>query len=464
LRFVHLVGAEAEVCKDDVGPPIEVGQVVGDSDEIVTDRLERGPGAMKPVGGDRQRAGIHVEADDGAGRSQRPGQQRGVTALADRAVHHHLAGLRGEQAKRFGRQHWLVTAINHGCHDIAAAMAVFGNNVAGGFNVLYRTLLSVLVVVVSSGCTRWRFVVEAVPADDKLTETVVLRDPGAGTSSAKIALIDVKGMIVNAQRGRIMGRIENPVARFTESLRRAEEDSKVKAVIIRVNSPGGTVTASDIMYREVLDFKKRSSKPVVILMDEVAASGGYYLSCAGDEIIAYPTTVTGSIGVIIQTFNFSGGMAKIGIKADAITSGPNKAVGSPFEPMSREHRALLQEIVDEFYGNFVDVVVENRPMVSTDDLERITDGRVMTGARAVEVGLVDRLGDLRTAFAASKRRANLARARLVKYHRPLEYVGSPYATAPAVPAGSQVNLIQLNLPSWPYQNTGFYYLWDPTAW
>ena len=334
--------------------------------------------------------------------------------------------------------------------------------------MLYRTLLSVLVVllvgVVSSGCSRWRFIVEAVPADDKLTETEVMRDPGAGPSSAKIAMIDVKGMIVNAERGRILGRIENPVARFTEALGIAEEDSKVKALIIRINSPGGTVTASDIMYREVLGFKKRSSKPVVILMDEVAASGGYYLSCAGDEIIAYPTTVTGSIGVIIQTFNFSEGMAKIGIRADAITSGPNKAVGSPFEPMSREHRALLQGIVDEFYANFVDVVVENRPTVSPADLEQITDGRVVTGARAVEVGIVDRLGDLRTAFDVAKRRANLKRARLVKYHRPLEYVGSPYATAPAPPAGSQVNFVQLNLPDWPYQSTGFYYLWDPSAW
>ncbi len=343
-------------------------------------------------------------------------------------------------------------------------MRTFGNNDAGGFNVLYRLLLGVLVVVVSSGCTRWRFVVEAVPGDDEMIETEVMRDPGTGTGSAKIALIDVKGMIVDAERGRFLGRVENPVARFSEALHRAEFDSKVKAVIVRVNSPGGTVTASDMMYRETVEFKKRSSKPVVILMGEVAASGGYYLSCAGDEIIAYPTTVTGSIGVIIQTFNFAEGMAKIGIKADAITSGPNKAAGSPFEPMSREHRALLQGIVDEFYGNFVDVVVENRPTVSTDDLTQITDGRVVTGKRAVEVGLADRLGDLRTAFESSKQRADVTVARLVKYHRPLEYVGSPYAAAPAQPAGHQINLVQLNLPDWPYENTGFYYLWDPTAW
>ena len=334
--------------------------------------------------------------------------------------------------------------------------------------MLYRTLLSVLVVllvgVVSSGCSRWRCIVEAVPADDKLTETEVMRDPGAGPSSAKIAMIDVKGMIVNAERGRILGRIENPVARFTEALGTAEEDSKVKALIIRINSPGGTVTASDIMYREVLEFKKRSSKPVVILMDEVAASGGYYLSCAGDEIIAYPTTVTGSIGVIIQTFNFSEGMGKIGIRADAITSGPNKATGSPFLPMSREHRALLQGIVDEFYENFVAIVTENRPAVSSDDLAWITDGRVITGRRAVEVGIVDRLGDLQTALDAAKERAGVDRARLVKYHHPTDYVGSPYAAAPMPPAGGQVNPLQLNLGAWPDRSAGFYYLWDPAAW
>lgn len=330
--------------------------------------------------------------------------------------------------------------------------------------MLYRTLLVVLVVVVSSGCTRWRFVVDAVPADDELAETEVMSDPGAGRSAPKVVLIDVKGMIIDAERGRILGRVENPVARLNEALFKAETDAKVRAVILRINSPGGTVTASDMMYREVLDFKTRSGKPVVVLMGEVAASGGYYLSCAGDEIIAYPTTVTGSIGVIIQTFNFTEGMAKIGIRADAITSGPNKAVGSPFEPMSREHRALLQGIVDEFYGNFVDVVVEGRPTLSPADLGQITDGRVVTGTRAVEVGLADRLGDLRTAFESSKQRADLTSARLVKYHRALDYVGSPYAAAPAPPSGNQVNLVQLNLPDWPYESTGFYYVWDPSAW
>ena len=198
-------------------------------------------------------------------------------------------------------------------------------------------------------------------------------------------------------------------------------------------------------------------------MSDLATSGGYYIACAGDEIIAHPTTITGSIGVIIQTFNFSEGMRRIGIKADAITSGPNKAAGSPFEPMPAEHRALLQGLVDEFYANFVAIVTESRPNLSIADLEWITDGRVVTGRRAAEVGLIDSTGDLRDAFEAAKRRAGLTAAKLVKYHRPLEYVGSAYARSPA--ANPQINLLQLNLNAGPLlEQSGFYYLWDPAAW
>jgi protease-4 len=326
--------------------------------------------------------------------------------------------------------------------------------------MLIRTML--LVLLVAGGCTRMRFVVEAVPAEDELTETEVLRDEGARRSGPKIVLIDVTGLIVDARRPGVLQRGENPVARFTEALHKAADDRRVRSVVVRINSPGGGVTACDVLYRELLRFKEKTGRPVVILMGDVAASGGYYLACAGDEIIAHPTSVTGSIGVIIQTFNFSEGMRKIGIRADAITSGPNKAMGSPFEPMPPEHRALLQGLVDEFYDGFIEVVVESRPQLSSADLEWIEDGRVITGRRAAEVGAVDRLGDLQVAFDAAKARAGVARARLVKYHRPLDYVGSAYGTAPA--AGTQVNLLQLNLAGLDLDQPGFYYLWDPLVW
>ena len=325
--------------------------------------------------------------------------------------------------------------------------------------------LALLALAVGAGCSNMRFVIDAVPAEDDLTETVLWADPGA-SSGNKIAQIDVSGLIVDAEAPGLLVPGENPVARFVESLQLAANDAAVKAVIIRINSPGGTVTASDVMHREVQRFKQQTGKPVVIAMADVAASGGYYLACAGDEIIAMPTTVTGSIGVIMQTFNFSDGMKKIGVRADAITSGPNKAVGSPFEPMPAEHRELLQSLVSEFYAKFRTVVTASRSTLSPGDLDWVTDGRVVSGARAAEVGLVDRVGDLHDAFASARKRAGLTAARLVKYHRPLEHVGSAYASS-NVPtaAGMQVNLLQLNLSAGAAATpTNFYYLWDPSVW
>jgi protease-4 len=311
-----------------------------------------------------------------------------------------------------------------------------------------------------------RFILDAVPAVDDITETEVMTDADVGWGTGKIALIDVSGVIVDATGPSLLGGGENPVGRFVEALERARDDARVKAIIVRINSPGGTVTASDIMHREVQHFKRESGKPVVVLMGDVAASGGYYLACAGDEIIAHPTTVTGSIGVIIQTINFSEGMRRIGIHADAITSGPNKAMGSPFEPMPEDHRELLQGIVNEFYGQFVDVVTSSRPGLSVEARASATDGRVVTGVRAAEIGLVDGLGDLRVAFDVAKKRAGMSSAKLVKYHRPLEHVGSAYAYAPNMPAtGTQLNLLQLNVNAGLHHNQpGFYYLWDPAAW
>ena len=328
-------------------------------------------------------------------------------------------------------------------------------------------LTSVILMLVTTGCSRMRFVIDAVPAEDELTESVVMADKGAGSGS-KIALIDVTGLIMDAPGPGLIVPGENPVGRFAESLRLAETDPSVKAVVVRINSPGGTVTASDVMYRELKHFKQTTGKPVVISMADVAASGGYYLACAGDEIVAYPTTVTGSIGVIMQTFNFSDGMKKIGIKSDAITSGPNKAVGSPFEPMPAEHRELLQGLVTEFYGNFRGIVTTNRTAISPNDVEWITDGRVVTGKRAAEIGLVDKVGDLRDAFASAKARANLTSAQLVKYHRPLNHVGSAWAETPAPPA-SQINMMQLNVAGGAGAGAAggganFWYLWDPTVW
>jgi protease IV len=321
-----------------------------------------------------------------------------------------------------------------------------------------------VTVILLTGCTRLRIVMDLVPGEDALTETVVIRDDGRTWRRPKIAMIDVNGVIVDGRRGGFLASGDNPVADYVEALQKAECDSRVKAILVRVNSPGGTVTASDVLFRETVRFREKSGKPVIVLMSDVAASGGYYLACAGDTVVAHPTTITGSIGVIIQTINFSEGMRRIGIRADAITSGPNKAAGSPLEPMSPEHRALFQGLVDEFYESFVRVVVENRSGLKHEQIDEITDGRVVTGSRALELGLVDHLGDLRDAFRIAKELAESPNAVLVKYHRPLEHVASPYAAAPAPQGASQINLLQLNLAGAQLHDAPmFYYLWDPAA-
>jgi protease-4 len=231
------------------------------------------------------------------------------------------------------------------------------------------------------------------------------------------------------------------------------------------------------MFREINRFKEKTGKPVVVLMMDVAASGGYYLACSGDHIVAYPSTITGSIGVIIQTITFKEAMARLGIQADAITSGPNKAAGSPFETLKPEHRAILKKLVDDFYGRFSSIVRKARPGIAKDQFAMVTDGRIVSGVDAKKLGLVDEIGDLYNAHDKAKELAGIAAADLILYHRALHHVASPYATAPSVGrgtsgsghaagaggSGTQINLIQLNLGEISGgAQMGFYYLWQST--
>ncbi len=331
-----------------------------------------------------------------------------------------------------------------------------------------RSLLGCVLVAVALGlvgCGPMTFVVGVTPGDQQLDATVV--QDAEGWTANRVAVIDVSGMIVNARTPGLLSAGENPVSTFREKLDAAADDRRVRAVVLRLNTPGGGVTASDAMYRDVLRFKQQTGKPVVVLMMDVAASGGYYVACAGDEIVAYPTTVTGSIGVIIQTMSLQPALSRIGISTEALTSGPNKDAGSPFGEMTESHRAVLQGLVDEFYGRFTAVVREARPSIPAERFEEVTDGRVVSGVRAHELGLVDHLGDLDDAFARAKALAGISDAKLVVYHREMEYVGSPYTSAPGgLPSagGSQINLLQLNLDGSPGglgSPSGFYYLWRP---
>jgi protease-4 len=232
-------------------------------------------------------------------------------------------------------------------------------------------------------------------------------------------------------------------------------------VLLRINSPGGTVTTSDAMYEIVMRFKQKTRKPVVASMQEVAASGGYYVALAADRTIAQPTTVVGSIGVIFNTFDFSGTMNKIGAQANAIKSGPLKDMGSPFKRLEPAERDVMQGIVNEYFGRFRDVVNRHRGL-GGERLELATDGRVFSGQSAVTLGLADQAGFLEDAIDLAKSLTNSPDAEVVLYKRPYGYGGSIYAkNSTPQPRAQQANLV-INLPpSKAFLPTGFYYLWEP---
>jgi protease-4 len=324
---------------------------------------------------------------------------------------------------------------------------------------------TVAIVLSTIGCAPLTFVVSVGEPKRELDVAIVERD--GSVLGDRVAIIDVSGIILNADRPGLLQDGENPVGLLHEQLEKARQDARVKAVILRLNTPGGTVTASDIMYRQIQRFRQRSGKPIVCLMMDVAASGGYYVACGADHIVAYPTTITGSIGVIVQTISFQPALGRIGIEAEAITSGANKDTGSPLSRMTPEHRAVLQQLVDDCYARFIDVVRQARPNIPADRFDRATDGRIVSGDEAARLGLVDELGDLHTAFERAKAAAGITRADLVRYHRPLAYVGSPYESANAPNhGGTQINLAQINVsgggaPGFAGSSIGVYYLWRP---
>ncbi len=312
--------------------------------------------------------------------------------------------------------------------------------------------------------------VDLLPGPEPLEPVVVLEKDAR--SSQRVAMIELRGLLVDSVRPTLLGGGENPVDRFIAQLNLAEEDPRVKAVIVRVSSPGGTVTSSHILYTELHAFRERSGKPVVVSIGEVAASGGYYVALGADEIVAEPTSITGSIGVIVPTVNVSKGLGMIGITSRSVVSGPNKDMANPLEPMQERHFEVLQELVDGSYARFRGLVVARRPALKEADVGLATDGRIFSGERAHELGLVDSLGGVREAHARAKALAGVERAQLVRYVTAGELARTPYAGGPAVAGAQQgereFNLVQLNVPGGgagglgnPMETGGIYYLWMP---
>jgi len=319
-------------------------------------------------------------------------------------------------------------------------------------------LIAVLGLAFLGGCTRnMGILLRPVDVTEELEETEVGGDDGWFVRS-KVAIIDLDGVIANDRRRDFFGAAENPVSLFCEKLDMAEDDSAVKAVILRINSPGGGVTATDIMYQRLMRFRQRRKIPVVALIEDVGASGGYYLACAADRILAHPTSVTGSIGVIVQAVSLAETLKMLGVETEAVTSGPMKDMASPFKPLDPKDLAVFKTMVDAYYERFLDVVARSRAGLDADKARALADGRIYTGQQAKANGLVDDLGYMADAFEMAKVLSKTSRATMVIYHRPYGYRANAYSSA--VPPVPQINLINISV-DWLLAGTRphFMYLW-----
>ncbi|MEK6742060.1 MAG: signal peptide peptidase SppA [Nitrospirota bacterium] len=196
----------------------------------------------------------------------------------------------------------------------------------------------------------------------------------------KIALVKIEGMLITADA-------------IVDEINNYADDSSVKAILIRIDSPGGGVVASQEIFNAVLNARKQGNKKVVISMGSVAASGGYYIAAAGDRIVANPGTLTGSIGVKMEFANLEKLLEKIGVRGMVVKAGEYKDMGSPFREMTEQEKRLLQWVIDDVHSQFIEAVAKGRNLPEAD-VKAIADGRIFTGRQALHLKLVDQLGDL----------------------------------------------------------------------
>ena len=278
-----------------------------------------------------------------------------------------------------------------------------------------------------------------------------------GTGKNKILLIDVSGVITEENKKSLSGFSTeiNPVARIKEELEKASQDKRIKALLLRIDSPGGTVTACDIIHQEIMRFKKKNNIYVAASFVNIAASGGYYIATAADSITAHPTTITGSIGVIVTKFNIKGLMDKVGVQEESIKSGDKKDILSPFRGSTPEERKIVQDIIDSLYQKFLAVIEEGRKDISKDKLKRLADGRVFTARQALDARLIDGIGYLDDTIDMVKKQTGLEEARVITYYRPTAYKNNIY---------SQANIQLFNIGGGEftgYLPVRFMYLWNP---
>ncbi len=319
----------------------------------------------------------------------------------------------------------------------------------------FRLIFAILLLPLLYGCTF--FNVNIIPPVKPLEEKII-----EGEGRPKLLLLDITGFISEKEHvgGHLTREKPSIVSKVKESLRKAEKDEDIAGVILRIDSPGGTVAASDIIYHEIKVFENRKKVPVYACITGIGTSGAYYIATASDLIVAHPAAVTGSIGVILLNFNLEGLLGKVGISELSIKSGAKKDIMSPFRASTPEERQIMQDIIDSFARRFLDVIMARRNnRLERKELEKLADGRVYTAEQALAAKLIDRTEYLDDTINEMKKALGIKDARVVTYFRPGSYRGSIYSGADT-DASAAVNLININADGLEMLSSPqFLYLW-----
>ncbi|MEP6698750.1 MAG: signal peptide peptidase SppA [Verrucomicrobiota bacterium] len=248
----------------------------------------------------------------------------------------------------------------------------------------------------------------------RFRETILQR--GGRGSQDKIAVILMRGMISSSLPGNVT---DSMVDDMRTALQQARDDEHVRAVVLEIDSPGGEVTASDVIYNWVV--RTRAKKPVVVYMDSLAASGGYYVACGGQYLMANETTITGSIGVIIQTLNYEQLFNKIGLASVVFKSGKFKDMLNGARPITPEEHDYVQSFVLKTYEKFLGIVARERKLPADSLRNTIADGRILSGQDALDHKLIDGVGQIEDAFLKAKELGHAPGATVVKYGPPFSF-------------------------------------------
>jgi protease-4 len=285
-----------------------------------------------------------------------------------------------------------------------------------GIGLIVLLILSLLlnfIFVIANTSTVASSAIGAGARLPKFEEGLIL--PAKDGSNDKIAVLSLRGLISNLEPGGIG---ETMVEDLKLQLNQAVEDSKVKAIVLHIDSPGGEVTASDTIYNAVA--RAREKKPVVVYMGSLAASGGYYVACGAKWLIAHDSTFTGSIGVIMQTFNYQELMGKVGLSTVVIKSGKMKDMLSGSRQMTDEEKEYLQGMIMQTYGKFVGIVAKERNLPEDQLRNGIADGRVVSGKDALAAKLIDQLGEVEDAYEKARELGKASGAAIVRYEAPFK--------------------------------------------